>query len=53
MKKPSLLDDLRETRANWHDPAFRKGFIPAFLTNFLIWAVIGGVVVYILARATG
>jgi len=57
MSKPSLIDDLREIKAGWHDPAFRRGFmsgfIPAFIRSFLIYAVIGLMVGYALSRLIG
>ena len=52
MKEPSFWEDLREVRAEWHDPEFRRGFIsgfaPAFIRSFLTSALIGFIVVAVL-----
>ncbi len=57
MSEPSLMDDLRDLRANWHDPAYRRGFfvgfIPAFIRSFLIYGIVGLVVGYSLSRMFG
>ncbi|QZH74458.1 MAG: hypothetical protein JY451_12360 [Erythrobacter sp.] len=44
MSEPTLREDWKDLRENWHDPEYRlgfwKGFIPTFLIRF-IFGIIG------------
>lgn len=54
MKQPTLLEDLRDTIANWHDAEFRKGFIRGFLPTIpriLASIVFGLLIGFIISRA--
>ena len=33
MKPPTLLDDVRDVVASWHDVEFRRGFIAGFVST--------------------
>ena len=54
VKKPTLFDDFREVKENWHDPEYRRGFVigfgPAFLKGFLICGFMGLLIGYALSR---
>ena len=53
MRTPTLLNDLKEVKDNWHDPRFRRGFwigLRPYLIALPIYIFGGLVVGFMIAR---